>query len=174
MAPAHRVLLLLEVQRGRLCEPPPSGVPLASETLENIGQVLKAARAASPPPRIIHVRHTGEPGDPDDKSRPGWNLVFPPEEGEFVIDKIKNNAFAGTKLSGLISDHAEVIVIGLQSDFCVRATCSAALGRGNEVLLIKGAHATYDRVEVWNGGMVTPACEIIEEIEQELEVSASI
>lgn len=62
----------------------------------------------------------------------------------------------------------------MQSDFCVRATCSAALGRGNEVLLIKDAHATYDRIEVWNGGSITPAEEIASEIEAELEEAGVI
>ena len=57
----------------------------------------------------------------------------------------------------------------MQSDFCVRATCTAALARGNEVLLIRGAHATYDRLEVWNGGTITPASKVEKEIEGELE-----
>lgn len=47
--------------------------------------------------------------------------------------------------------------------------CSAALDRGNEVLLIHGAHGTYDRLEVLYGGGVTPAATIASEIEAELE-----
>lgn len=47
--------------------------------------------------------------------------------------------------------------------------CSAALDRGNEVLLIRGAHATYDRLEVLYGGGTTPASRISSEIEAELE-----
>ena len=46
---------------------------------------------------------------------------------------------------------------------------NAALQRGNEVLLIRGAHATYDRLEVWNNGTITPASKVEKEIEQELE-----
>jgi len=60
-------------------------------------------------------------------------------------------------------------VAGFQTDYSIRATCSAALGRGNEVLLIKGAHATYDRIEVLHGGGITPAWRIEQEIEAELE-----
>jgi Isochorismatase family len=86
---------------------------------------------------------------------------------------IENNAFSATRLGELVPTDAEIVVVGMQSDFCVRATCSAALGRGNQVLLIRGAHATYDRHEFWIGGGVTkpmtPAKDIEADIEAELE-----
>jgi hypothetical protein len=37
------------------------------------------------------------------------------------------------------------------------------------VLLIHGAHGTYDRVEILHGGGITPASQIESEIEDELE-----
>ncbi|KAF8885520.1 Isochorismatase-like protein, partial [Infundibulicybe gibba] len=164
----HRVLLLLDVQTFIL-SPPPIGVPSARDTHSNISQILSAARAAHPPPLIIHVRNTGDPGDPDAPHTPGWNLMFPPLLHEVILDKRKNNAFAGTHLSDIIPPDAELVVAGFQTDYSVRATCSAALGRGNEVLLIRGAHATFDRIEVLHGGGVTPAERIEDEIEAELE-----
>lgn len=82
---------------------------------------------------------------------------------------MKNNAFTGTSLGDIIPPDAEIIVAGFQTDYSIRATCSAALGRGNEVLLIRGAHATYDRIEVLHGGGITPAKRIEAEIEAELE-----
>jgi hypothetical protein len=33
----------------------------------------------------------------------------------------------------------------------------------------QGAHATYDRLEAWNGGSITPASKIEAEVEAELE-----
>lgn len=53
--------------------------------------------------------------------------------------------------------------------FVFGTACSAALGRGNEVLMIRGAHGTYDRLEVLYGGGVTGAAQIEAEIEGELE-----
>ncbi|KAF7424740.1 hypothetical protein PC9H_010051 [Pleurotus ostreatus] len=164
----QHVLLLLDVQAGLLSSPP-LGVPSSSALRHNISLILHHARAASPPPLIIHVRNCGDPGDPDDPVSPGFGLVFPPLPHEPVIDKRKNNAFAGTELGSLIRHDAELVVVGLQSDFCVRATCWAALGRGNEVLLIKEAHGTYNRIEAWYGGSVTPAHRIEAEVETELE-----
>lgn len=166
---ACRVLLLLDVQVNMLRHPTDGGVPSSETVLRNIEKILDCARLANQPPRIIHIRNCGEPGEPDAPHSPGWQLVFPTLPHEFVIDKLKNNAFAGTKLADLVPRDAELIVIGMQSDYCVRATCSAALDRGNDVILIKDAHATYDRIEVWNGGTVTKAHDVELEIEAELE-----
>ncbi|KAJ6611116.1 Isochorismatase-like protein [Mycena sp. CBHHK59/15] len=167
-ASTRRVLLLLEAQVGVLSDPP-LGVPSASKLRPSISLVLSKARLAQHPPMIIHVRNTGDFGDVDEPNTPGWQLAHPPLPDEPVVDKRKNNAFAGTKLGELISPDAEIVIVGLQSDFSIRATCSAALGRGNEVLLIKGAHGTYDRLEVLYGGGVTSAAQIEAEIEGELE-----
>jgi len=164
----HRILLLLDVQEGMLTGK--KAVPSATQVRSNITTILNHARhKATPPPLIVHVRNDGGSGEPDELGTPGWQLIHKPLPGEYVVDKSKNNAFAGTKLAKLIPEDGEVVVVGLQSDFCVRATCSAALSRGNTVLLIRGSHTTFDRLEVLHGGGVTPAHKIEREIEAELE-----
>lgn len=146
----HRVLLLLDVQEGMFSGK--KAVPSAPQVRNNITTILNHARyKANPPPLIIHVRNDGGSGEPDEKGSPGWQLIHKPLPEELVIDKSKNNAFAGTKLEKLIPENAVIVVAGLQSDFCVRATCSAALHRGNNVLLIRGSHTTFDRLEVLHG-----------------------
>ena len=148
---ANRVLLLLDVQEGMFTGK--KAVSAAIPVKNNIAAILNHARFnAKPPPLIIHVRNDGGPGEPDELGTPGWQLVQKPLPGEKTIDKSKNNAFAGTKLEELIPMDAEIVVVGLQSDFCVRATCFAALTRGNTVLLIRGSHTTVDRLEVLHGG----------------------
>lgn len=162
------VLLLLDIQRCML-SPPPVGVPSAKITQNNLTEVLRYARSSSHLPLIIHVRNVGDSGDPDEPGTDGWQLIFPPLANEIVLDKRKNNAFAGTNLGSLIPPDAEIVVAGFQTDFSVRATCGTALGRGNEVILVRGAHATSDRIEVLHGGGVTEAAMIEAEIEAELE-----
>lgn len=151
VAPYHRVLLLLDVQEGMFVGK--KAVPAATQVRNNISTILNHARTkANPSPLIIHVRNDGGSGEPDEIGTTGWQLIHKPLPGEQIIDKSKNNAFAGTKLGKLIPEDAEIVVVGLQSDFCVRATCSAALSRGNTVLLIRGSHTTFDRLEVLHGG----------------------
>ena len=148
--PPNRVLLLLDVQEGMFVGK--KAVPAANQVKNNLAAILNHARTkATPPPLIIHVRNDGGSGEPDEIGTTGWQLIHKPLTGEQIIDKTKNNAFAGTKLGKLIPEDAEIVVVGLQSDFCVRATCSAALGRGNTVLLIRGSHTTFDRLEVLHG-----------------------
>ena len=165
---AHRVLLLLDIQVAMLAAPP-IGVPASSTVRTHLAHILSHARSAHPPPLIVHVRNNGDVGDPDEPHSSGWELIFPALPGEITIDKRKNNAFAGTPLANIVASDAEIVVAGFQTDYSIRATCSAALGRGNEVILIKGAHGTYDRIEVLHGGGITPAWRIEAEIEAELE-----
>jgi nicotinamidase-related amidase len=165
---SRRVLLLLDVQIAMLADPP-IGVPASEAVRKNIAHILEQARKACPPPLIIHVRNTGDAGEPDEPNSSGWQLIFQPLPHEPVVDKLKNNAFTSTNLADLVPSDAEIVVVGFQMDYSIRATCSAALGRGNEVLLIRGAHATHDRIEVMHGGGVTPAHRIEAEIEAELE-----
>ncbi|KAG2017804.1 hypothetical protein CC2G_007283 [Coprinopsis cinerea AmutBmut pab1-1] len=167
------VLLLLDIQRFMLA-PPPIGVPSAKTVYKNLMELLTCARSSPNPPLIIHVRNTGDPGDPDEPGTDGWQLIFPPLPNEVVLDKRKNNAFAGTKLGSLIPTDAEIVVAGFQTDFSIRATASGALARGNEIILVRGAHATFDRIEVLHGAAVhgagvTSAAIIQAEIEAELE-----
>ncbi|KAH0833385.1 Isochorismatase-like protein [Lanmaoa asiatica] len=166
-----RVLLLIGVQVNLLKNPED---PAAYTVRKNIEGILAKARSEKHPPRIIHVRNSGEPSEPDEPNTPGWQLFFPPLPHEPVVDKKKNNAFDGTQLGELIAANAEVIIVGMESDYCVRATCSAALDRGNEVILIRGAHATLDRNGIWNGGSATRAHVIEAEIEAELEEAGVI
>ncbi|THH04256.1 hypothetical protein EW145_g5653 [Phellinidium pouzarii] len=171
-SPTHprKVLLLIDVQVNMLA--PATGVPMATPVAANIERALHFARTSRTPPLIIHVRNTGEPGEADAPHTPGWQLAFAPARGEPVLDKTKNNAFSGTRLAELVDRKAALVVVGMQSDFCIRATCSAALGRGNTVYLVEEAHATYDRPEAYTVGgpvLFTPAHRVVEEIESELQ-----
>ncbi|KAM5540039.1 hypothetical protein V8D89_006179 [Ganoderma adspersum] len=168
-----RVLVVVDVQHNMLADPP-AGIPAGAVVGANIAAILAKARTAVPPPRIVHIRNCGDAGEPDESGTAGWELVHEPRDGEFVVDKRKNNAFSGTPLDRIVPATAEIIMVGMQSDFCIRATCSAALSRGNEVLLVRGAHATYDRIEYHNHGLVTTAAEVEREIEGELEEAGVI
>ncbi|KAF8143471.1 Isochorismatase-like protein [Mycena galopus ATCC 62051] len=170
---SHRVLLVLNVQVG-LVSDPPQGIPAAHTVRENISLVLQWAREAQHSPRIIHFRNCGEAGEPDQEGTPNWNLLHQPLPGEDLLDKRKTNAFSGTTLGELVPPDAEVVVVGLMSEYSVKSTCKAALLRGNSVLLIRGAHGTYNHQELTENGRFTPAEKISAQVEEELDKAGAI
>jgi nicotinamidase-related amidase len=134
------VLLLIDVQRNML--EPPTPVPAAAAISAAIDDLLGKARAAES--LVIYVRNNGGQDDPDAPGSPGWELIHQVQDGEHIVDKHEPDAFAGTGLPDLIPASASVVVAGMQSEYCVRATSLSALRRGHPVALVRGAHATYD------------------------------
>ena len=133
-------LLLIDLQRNML--EPPDQVPGAARLTEVADALLERARAAGA--SVVHVRHNGDEDDPDFPGTPGWELYHVPVEGEAIIDKFELDAFAGTALAELIPAGSTVVVAGLASDQCVRATVLEALRQGYDVRLMRGAHGAYD------------------------------
>jgi nicotinamidase-related amidase len=134
------VLLLVDVQKDML--EPPEPIPDAAPVGEAIKDLLGRACAAAT--QVIHVRNNGGLDDPDAPGTPGWELVHDVAAGEHVIDKDECDAFAGTRLAELVPASATLVVAGMQSEFCIRETALSALRRGYPVILVRGAHATYD------------------------------
>ncbi|KAF7375678.1 Streptothricin hydrolase [Mycena sanguinolenta] len=172
----HRVLLVLNMQVG-LAADPPRGIPAAATVRANVARVLQHARMAVPQeraPRIVHMRNCGEAGGPDEEGTSEWELLDAPQDGEFLIDKRKGNAFDGTELGEIVPVDAEVVVVGVMSEYSVKSTCRAALQRGNTVLLISGAHGTYDHKELTEHRRFTPAHQISAQVEEELDKAGAI
>lgn len=150
------VLLLIDVQKNMLEAPEP--VPAAGQVGPALEDLLTRARAAGA--TVIHIRNNGPEGQPDETGLPGWDLVHEPRDDEQVVDKHDSDSFAGTALSDLLSPSDRIVVAGMQSEHCVHATALAALRRGHQVSLVRGAHATYDDD--------APADTISKRIEEEL------
>lgn len=154
---SNRALLLIDVQRNMLL--PPQPVPDASAVGPKIAEILERARRAGA--IVIQVRNNGGKDDPDAPGTTGWELIHDVAGHEAIVDKHTPDAFAGTELGNLLADAREVVIAGMQSEYCVRETSLAALQRGLAVLVARGAHATY-------GGRNRTAAEIAAAVEVEL------
>lgn len=136
-------LLVLGAQRNML--EGDGAVPTARSVRTAVDRLLAAARAAGAV--VVHVQNDGPRGYPDEPGTPGWELAVAPAQGELVLHKDVSDAFAANP--GLAArlreeDVGTVVVAGMQSDFCVRATSRSALQAGFAVVLASGAHATHD------------------------------
>jgi nicotinamidase-related amidase len=150
------ILVLIDAQRNMLL--PPDPVPDADRVTALLKGLLERGRVAGVP--VVHVRNNGGDDDPDRPGTTGWELVFDAHPGEAVVDKHQPDAFAGTNLADLLPPAAPVVIAGMQSEYCIRATALAALDRGHPVTLVRGAHATYD------GDL--PARQVSQRVEAEL------
>ena len=109
--------------------------------LQRMHQVICKARSEDVP--VIWVQHDDE-GLPRDSD--GWQIVdeLEPLEGEVRVYKNYRDAFESTPLQSELeaNDVGTLIVMGAQTDFCVRWTLHGALDRGYATVLVADAHTT--------------------------------
>jgi len=108
-----------------------------------IAQVVQKARESNIP--IIWVQHN------DDyllKGSLGWEIVpeLVPLPEEYHIYKEWGDAFVGTPLQQYLSElHiSDLVIVGAQSDACIRMTRHGSVVRGYSVKLVSDAHTTDD------------------------------
>jgi nicotinamidase-related amidase len=128
----------------------------ADTLLTQVSTLIQKARDAGT--QIIYIRHSGDPGGPDEYGTEGWKIhpSISPEIDDLVIDKTTPDSFHETNLKDALDsrDIKRLVISGLQTEYCVDTTCRSAFTRGYEVVLVKDAHGTWDSV--------LPAVQIIE------------
>lgn len=141
---AATALLLIDVQANMF--DPASPVADAAALEARLRSLLARARAARA--LVVFVRNSGGPGDPDVPGTPGWELLhgLDPDEHELVLDKSTCNTFTSTDLAEQLESRGvrQLVIAGLQSEFCVRETALGAVGSGYRTTLVSDGHSTYD------------------------------
>jgi nicotinamidase-related amidase len=135
-------LLLVDAQRNML--EGPASVPGAAALRPALEDLLTRARTSGTV--VVHIQNDGTPGEPDEPETHGWELIFEPTGDELLIRKAEPNAFgSNSQLAQILrqQDVDRVVVVGMQSEFCVRETSLGALREGFLVSLPRGAHGTY-------------------------------
>jgi nicotinamidase-related amidase len=147
--PGAAALLVIDVQRG-FDEIEATGLPrnnpAAIQRIEALLTTFRRAGAA-----IIHVRHaSSEPGSPFQPDRPGYVVKDEAKEqaGEAVIVKRVNSAFIGTDLEQRLraAGIRTLVIAGATTNHCVETTVRMGGNLGFEVLLVRDATWTFDRV----------------------------
>ncbi len=106
--------------------------------LERVEGLIQKARAAGVP--IVFV--TDRRVEPDGAIHPSLSV----EPGDLRVEKSHNNSFEDTPLDGLLKERGieRLVVAGLQTDYCINATCRGGAERGYQVVLARDAHSTND------------------------------
>jgi nicotinamidase-related amidase len=151
----RRVLLVVDVQEGVVFD-----AWNREEIVSRIATIVAAARNHGLP--IVWVQHN-EPEMPIDSGF--WQLVPELKIGlnEPLVHKQFRSSFEDTdlevKLAQLQANH--LIVIGAQTNNCIRSTVYSALEKGYDVTLISDAHTTSD--DEWNGNLISAESVILEQ-----------
>lgn len=136
-------LLIIDVQRA-LC----SGeyeVLESRRVIERINQVTRVFREAMA--MVVVIQHE-EPGSPMAHGADGWKLDpdLQVQPGDTYIRKTTPDSFHNTDLLAVLQARGikELVICGLQSEFCVDSTMRRALALGFPVTLVADGHSTMD------------------------------
>jgi nicotinamidase-related amidase len=139
-------LLVIDVQM-IMFEPVP--VYQASLVLENIKSLIAYYRCHHLP--IIFIQHDGTVEQPFGVGKPGWMLhkdIFTMGD-EILIHKHFPDAFQKTDLDTILKqlDINDLVIVGMQTEYCIDTTCRSAFSLGYNVTLVEDAHSTMDDVQ---------------------------
>lgn len=134
-------LLVVDVQNAVV-----HGAPHRDAVVGNIARLVDRARREHVP--VVWVQHSD---DELVRGSDGWRIV--PEltraETEPLVEKQYGDAFEDTTLETVLSGVGvgRLLVVGAESDACVRSTLHGALVRGYDTTLVLDAHTTGDKSE---------------------------
>jgi nicotinamidase-related amidase len=137
----NSALLVVDVQNGVV-----EGAYERDTVVSNVGALVERARHEAVP--VVWVRHCDEQlqvgSDP-------WQIVpeLSPGADEPLIEKLYGDAFEDTTLEATLSDLGvgRLVVVGAQTDACIRSTLHGAFARGYDATLVTDAHTTEDHTE---------------------------
>jgi nicotinamidase-related amidase len=143
----NTALLVVDVQNGVVADAYERDAVVA-----NVASVVEKARHENVP--VIWVQHSDENLE---KGSDVWKLVpeLSPHDEEPLIEKRYGDSFEDTNLETVLSGLGvgRLVVVGAQTDQCIRSTLHGAFTRGYDATLVSDAHTTEDQSE-W--GAPTP------------------
>ena len=138
-------LLVIDIQRGAFDGVRCPVIDRAAELVANASALVAAARAAGMP--VVFIQHCDEPGEAFEADTPHgeFHEDLSPQPGEAVIRKRASSAFENTELAATLQQLGaqQLVLCGLQSEFCVSNTSKAALTLGYGVRLAQDGHSTW-------------------------------
>jgi nicotinamidase-related amidase len=142
----NTALLVIDVQNGVV-----GGAHQRDSVVANIRSLVAKARLERIP--VVWVQHSDEELV---KGSDDWRIVpeLDPGETEPLIAKNYGDAFEATDLESVLSGLrvGSLVVVGAETDACVRSTLHGAFARGYDATLVNDAHTTGDKT-AWGAPM---------------------
>ena len=114
--------------------------------LKNVAALIDAARANGV--EVIYVQHDAGPGTGFSVGDEAFEIAdeVAPRTGEKVFVKTINSCFGSKDFTAYLEAAKDetLMIVGLQTNFCIDATVKSAFERGYDVIVPEGAHSTFD------------------------------
>lgn len=138
----NTLLLIVDVQQAIADQKP----YLFPEVLMNIKTLLQKFREMKKP--LIFIQHDDGIGSDLEVNTYSWQIVeeIKPLPGERIIPKRFNSAFRETTLEQELIEMniKKIIIVGLQTEFCIDTTIRVAFEKGFEVILPEKTNTTIN------------------------------
>jgi len=132
-------LLVIDVQNGVV-----EGNHERDAVVANVGSLVERARQEEIP--VVWVQHSSEELQPETDE---WQIVpeLTPDGAEPLVAKNYGDSFEDTNLETVLSELGvgRLVVVGAQTDACIRSTLHGAFARGYDATLVSDAHTTEDQ-----------------------------
>jgi nicotinamidase-related amidase len=137
----NTALLVIDVQNGVV-----EGGHERDAVVANVGSLVDKARQEEVP--VVWVQHSSEALA---KGSDNWRIIpeLAPDDAEPLVDKSYPDSFEETALESVLSGLGvgRLVVVGAQTDECIRSTLHGAIVRGYDATLVSDAHTTEDQSE---------------------------
>lgn len=114
--------------------------------LENIVKILKTARENQI--EVIYVQHDAGPDTGFSVGDEAFEIAdeVAPHESEKVFIKKINSCFGNKDFTTYLEEAKDdtLMIVGLQTNFCIDATVKSAFERGYHVIIPEGTNSTFD------------------------------
>ena len=114
--------------------------------VSNVKKLIKTARETHT--EIIYVRHDDGAGRALTRGTEGFEIYeeFKPCKNEKIFDKTVNSPFKETGLLKYLNEKqvGQMIVVGLQTEYCIDAAVKCGFEHGFEIIVPKESNSTFD------------------------------
>jgi nicotinamidase-related amidase len=135
----NTALLVVDVQNGVVV-----GAHERDAVVANVGSLVEKARRERVP--VVWVQHSDEGLE---RGSDEWQIVpeLTPGDAEPLVEKNYGDSFEDTNLEAVLSGLGvgRLVVVGAQTDACIRSTLHGAFVRGYDATLVSDAHTTEDQ-----------------------------
>jgi len=135
----NTALLVVDVQHGVV-----ESAHERDAVVTNIANLVEKARQERIP--VVWVQHSS---DQLARGSDDWRIVseLKPGDSEPLVEKRYGDSFEETTLETVLSGLGvgHLVVVGAQTDACIRSTLHGAITRGYDTTLVSDAHTTEDQ-----------------------------